>query len=136
MGPQGPGHERHGRDLARCRGGRDFRVPTLRGRDRSPGTRPYGGRRQGDRRGALVRVLVLCIETSTPQASIAIGSEQGVVASITVARGASYNEFLLPAIHFGLEQTGLGFRNLGGVAVGLGPGLFTGMRIGVATAKA
>jgi tRNA threonylcarbamoyladenosine biosynthesis protein TsaB len=81
-------------------------------------------------------VLVLGIETSTPQASVAIGSEQGVVASALVARGASYNEFLLPAIRFCLEQSSLGYRNIGGVAVSLGPGLFTGMRVGVATAKA
>jgi tRNA threonylcarbamoyladenosine biosynthesis protein TsaB len=81
-------------------------------------------------------VLVLGIETSTPQASVAIGSEQGVVASALVSRGATYNEFLLPAIGFCLEQAGLGYRNLGGIAVGVGPGLFTGMRVGVATAKA
>lgn len=81
-------------------------------------------------------MLILGIETSTPQASVAIGSEQGVVASALVARGASYNEFLLPAIRFCLEQSNLGYRNIGGVAVSLGPGLFTGMRVGVATAKA
>lgn len=81
-------------------------------------------------------MLVLGIETSTPQASVAIGSEQGVVASALVARGASYNEFLLPAIRFCLEQAGIGYRNIGGVAVSLGPGLFSGMRVGVATAKA
>lgn len=81
-------------------------------------------------------MLILGIETSTPQASVAIGSEQGVVASAVVSRGASYNEFLLPGIRFCLDETGLGFRNLSGVAVGLGPGLFTGMRVGVATAKA
>lgn len=81
-------------------------------------------------------MLVLGIETSTPQASVAIGSEQGVVASALVARGANYNEFLLPAIRFCLDQSGLGYRNIGGVAVSLGPGLFTGMRVGVATAKA
>lgn len=81
-------------------------------------------------------MLVLGIETSTPQASVAIGSEQGVVASALVARGASYNEFLLPAIRFCLDEAGLGYRNLGGVAVSLGPGLFSGMRVGVATAKA
>ncbi|MDQ3646499.1 MAG: tRNA (adenosine(37)-N6)-threonylcarbamoyltransferase complex dimerization subunit type 1 TsaB [Actinomycetota bacterium] len=81
-------------------------------------------------------MLVLGIETSTPQASVAIGSEQGVVASALVSRGASYNEFLLPAVRFCLEQAGLGYRNLGGIAVSLGPGLFSGMRVGVATAKA
>jgi tRNA threonylcarbamoyladenosine biosynthesis protein TsaB len=81
-------------------------------------------------------VLVLGIETSTPQASVAIGSEQGVVASALVSRGATHAEFLLPAIRFCLDQTGLGFRNIGGMAVSLGPGLYTGMRVGVATAKA
>ncbi len=81
-------------------------------------------------------MLILGIETSTPQASVAIGSEQGIVASALVARGATYNEFLLPAIRFCLEQSNLGYRNIGGVAVSLGPGLFTGMRVGVATAKA
>lgn len=81
-------------------------------------------------------MLVVGIETSTPQASVAIGSEQGIVASALVARGASYNEFLLPAVRFCLDQAGVGFRNVGGVAVSLGPGLFTGMRIGVATGKA
>ena len=48
-------------------------------------------------------MLVLGIETSTPQASVAIGSEQGIVASALIARGASYNEFLLPAIRFCLD---------------------------------
>ncbi len=81
-------------------------------------------------------MLVLGIETSTPQTSVAIGSEQGVVASALVSRGASYNEFLLPAIRFCLDEAGLGFRNLGGVAVSLGPGLYSGMRVGVATGKA
>jgi tRNA threonylcarbamoyladenosine biosynthesis protein TsaB len=69
-------------------------------------------------------VLVLGIETSTPQASVAIGSEQGIVASALVSRGGTYNEFLLPAIRFCLDQSGLG------------PGLYTGMRVGIATAKA
>jgi tRNA threonylcarbamoyladenosine biosynthesis protein TsaB len=81
-------------------------------------------------------VLVLGIETSSPQASVAIGSEQGIVASALISRGGAYNEFLLPAIRFCLDQSGLGFRNIGGVAVSLGPGLYTGMRVGVATAKA
>ncbi|MEA2446389.1 MAG: tRNA threonylcarbamoyladenosine biosynthesis protein TsaB [Actinomycetota bacterium] len=65
-----------------------------------------------------------------------MGSEQGVVASAMVSRGANYNEFLLPAIRFCLDEAGLGYRNIGAVSVGLGPGLFTGMRVGVATAKA
>ena len=81
-------------------------------------------------------MLLLGIETSTPQGSVAVGSEQGLIASALISRGASHNEFLLPAIRFCMDQTGLGFRNIGGVAVSLGPGLYSGMRVGVATAKA
>ena len=81
-------------------------------------------------------MLVLGIETSTPQASVAIGSEQGLIASALVSRGASHNEFLLPAVRFCLDEAGLGFRNLTGVAASLGPGLYTGMRVGMATSKA
>ena len=80
-------------------------------------------------------MLILGIETSTPQSSVAIGSEQGVIASALVSRGASYNEFVLPAIRFCLDEVGLEFRNLGGIAVSVGPGLYTGTRVGVATAK-
>lgn len=81
-------------------------------------------------------MLILGIETSTPQASVSIGSEQGVIASALISRGATYNEFLLPAIRFCLDESGLGYRNIGGIAVSIGPGLFTGLRVGVATAKA
>ncbi|MDQ4148956.1 MAG: tRNA (adenosine(37)-N6)-threonylcarbamoyltransferase complex dimerization subunit type 1 TsaB [Actinomycetota bacterium] len=80
-------------------------------------------------------MLVLGIETSTPWASIAIGSEQGIIGSCLISRGASHGAFLLPAIEFLMQQTDLSYRNLSAVAVGLGPGLFTGMRVGVATGK-
>lgn len=81
-------------------------------------------------------MLVLGIETSTHQSSVAIGSEQGIIASSLVSRGPSANEYLLRATRFCLDEVGLDLRNLGGIAVSLGPGLYTGMRVGVATAKA
>lgn len=81
-------------------------------------------------------MLVLGIETSTPQASVAIGSQEGVVASALAARGPNYVEFLLPAIDFCLAGAGLAYNDLEGVAVGRGPGHLTGLRVGVATAKA
>jgi tRNA threonylcarbamoyladenosine biosynthesis protein TsaB len=80
-------------------------------------------------------MLVLGIESSTPWASVTIGSEQGIVGSCLVSRGPTHGAFILPAIEFLMGQADLSYRNLSGVAVGLGPGLFTGMRVGVATAK-
>lgn len=80
-------------------------------------------------------MLILAIETSTPVSSVAIGSEQGVVASALLSRGRGHAEFLVPAIRFIAEQAEIQMRSLAGVAVGLGPGLFTGMRVGIATAK-
>ena len=80
-------------------------------------------------------MLVLGIETSTAVSSVALGSDQGVVASALLGRGKSHEEFLVPGIKFILEQSEIQMRQLAGIAVGIGPGLFTGMRVGVATAK-
>lgn len=81
-------------------------------------------------------MLVLGVETSTPVSSVALGSEQGTVASMTLARGRGHAEFLTPAIRHVCEQAGVSPGQLAGIAIGLGPGLFTGMRVGIATAKA
>ena len=80
-------------------------------------------------------MLVLGIETSTAVSSVALGGEQGVVASSLLSRGRGHAEFLVPAVRFLTEQSGVALSSIGGVAVGIGPGLFTGMRVGLATAK-
>jgi len=80
-------------------------------------------------------MLVLGIETSTRHTSIAIASETEVVASYELGRGRLQDEILMPAAQRMLADADLSWSSLGGVAVGLGPGLFTGLRVGVATAK-
>jgi tRNA threonylcarbamoyladenosine biosynthesis protein TsaB len=80
-------------------------------------------------------VLVLGLETSTPQSSVCLATERGLVASATLARGQAHGEFLAPAIAFCLERAGLAMRDVSGVAVSVGPGLYTGMRVGLATAQ-
>jgi len=81
-------------------------------------------------------VLILGIETSTAQSSVCLGTERGCVASASLGRGRTHAEFLAPAISFCLERAGLPLSSIAGVAVSLGPGLFTGMRVGIATAQA
>jgi tRNA threonylcarbamoyladenosine biosynthesis protein TsaB len=81
-------------------------------------------------------MLVLGIESSTRHASVAVVTQTEVVGSYELGRGKSQDQVLVPAVQRLLEDSGLEWSNLGGIAVGLGPGLFTGLRVGVATAKA
>jgi tRNA threonylcarbamoyladenosine biosynthesis protein TsaB len=81
-------------------------------------------------------VLVLAIETSTPQTSVALGTEQGVLGSTLLSWGRGHSEIVVPAIHHLLDWAELRPGQIGGVAVGLGPGLFTGLRVGIAAGKA
>lgn len=80
-------------------------------------------------------MLILGIDTSTVQTSVCLGSQDGVVAGATLSKGQAHGEFLAPAIDFCLRQADLAIRNVNGVAVCVGPGLFTGMRVGIATAQ-
>ncbi len=81
-------------------------------------------------------MLILGIDTATDQVSAAIGGHEGVLGSVAVARGRRHAETLTPAIEFLATQTGIGLDEIGVVAVDVGPGLFTGLRVGIATAKA
>jgi len=67
--------------------------------------------------------------------SIALGTEQGPVASISLSHQTPQHETVTPALTQLLEWSGVRPSAIGGVAVGLGPGLFTGMRVGIALAK-
>jgi tRNA threonylcarbamoyladenosine biosynthesis protein TsaB len=80
-------------------------------------------------------VIVLGIETATPQSSVALGTETEILGSISISAGRGHQEILAPAIERLLGWAGLDLANVGGVAVGTGPGLFTGLRVGVETAK-
>jgi tRNA threonylcarbamoyladenosine biosynthesis protein TsaB len=81
-------------------------------------------------------MLILGIETATPQVSVAIGGHEGVIALFEVARRRRHAETLVPAIEFCCQQSGVSVDEIGLVAVDVGPGLFTGMRVGLATGKA
>jgi tRNA threonylcarbamoyladenosine biosynthesis protein TsaB len=81
-------------------------------------------------------MLVLGLETSTSRSSVALVDQDGVVASATLGVARRHGEFLAPAIGFCFEQARVDATRVTGVAVGLGPGLFTGLRVGIATAQA
>jgi tRNA threonylcarbamoyladenosine biosynthesis protein TsaB len=81
-------------------------------------------------------MLILGIETATPAVSVAIGGHEGVLGQIEIARGRRHAETLTPSIEFLCAQTDIAIAEFGAIAVDIGPGLFTGMRVGLAAAKA
>ena len=81
-------------------------------------------------------MLILGIDTATPQVGCAIGGHEGVLSSFSSARGKRHAETLVPAIDFICRQAHVELDEISAIAVDVGPGLFTGMRVGVATAKA
>ncbi|MPY91780.1 MAG: tRNA (adenosine(37)-N6)-threonylcarbamoyltransferase complex dimerization subunit type 1 TsaB [Acidimicrobiia bacterium] len=81
-------------------------------------------------------MLILGIETSTTQVGCAVGGHEGILAYSAANRGQRHAEQLVPAIQFTCRSARVELREVSAVAVGLGPGLFTGLRVGIATAKA
>jgi len=80
-------------------------------------------------------VIVLGIETATPQTSVALGTEIEILGAVSVSADRGHQEVLAPSIERLVEWTGVELSTIGGVAVGTGPGLFTGLRVGVEAAK-
>jgi tRNA threonylcarbamoyladenosine biosynthesis protein TsaB len=81
-------------------------------------------------------MLILGISTSTKQVGAAIGGHEGVLASSHSARGKRHAENLAPAIDFVRRQARIELDEISVIAVDIGPGLFTGLRVGIAAAKA
>jgi tRNA threonylcarbamoyladenosine biosynthesis protein TsaB len=80
--------------------------------------------------------ITLGIATATPQVGVALGNEDGVVASLHLRQGRRHGELLACAIESLTELAGVDLAQVDQIAVDTGPGLFTGLRVGVATAKA
>lgn len=78
---------------------------------------------------------MLAIETATSSGSVAVGGPAGVIVEISLNVRGSHSSALVPAIDHALSMAGMSAGDLGGVAVGSGPGSFTGIRIAGATAK-
>jgi len=81
-------------------------------------------------------VNILAIDTATPALSCALWSGDGPVASFSLVAGRRHAELLMPAVDDLLGRAGMAVGDLGALAVDHGPGLFTGLRVGLATAGA
>ena len=78
---------------------------------------------------------ILAIETSTRAASVAAVFDGKIFAESLRESPQSFSETLMPQVEEVIKISGA-FENLDAVAVSIGPGSFTGLRIGLATAKA
>lgn len=77
--------------------------------------------------------MLLAIDTSTSLVGAACLSEAEVLSEITVADARRHGELLAPTIQRALAGSGRNLRDLDQIVVGVGPGPFTGLRVGITT---
>lgn len=78
---------------------------------------------------------ILALDTSGRVGSVCLAEGEKIVAEISLDTEITHTERLLPAIDLLLKQAGWALADLGGLALTIGPGSFTGLRIGLATLK-
>ena len=80
-------------------------------------------------------MTILGMDTSGPFCTVGIAGGQGMTAELTVRTGRSLAEKLPDIVNRVLSDSGMQGQELDGVAVSIGPGSFTGLRIGLGFAK-
>ncbi len=80
-------------------------------------------------------MLLLAFDTATPAVTVALHDGEQVLANTTRIDPRRHGELLAPAIVQVLDAAGADRRDLTSVAVGVGPGPFTGLRVGLVTAR-
>jgi tRNA threonylcarbamoyladenosine biosynthesis protein TsaB len=80
-------------------------------------------------------VRVLAVDTTTPRGSLAVIDGEELLGEVRLLSQAGHSARLLPAVAFLLEGLGLRPADLHGFAVALGPGSFTGLRVGISTVQ-
>ena len=80
--------------------------------------------------------LIIAIDSATARVVVAVGTTAGTVVDATDwTAGYRHGETLLPAIDGLLDRLDIALADIVAIVVGIGPGAFTGLRVGVATAK-
>lgn len=79
--------------------------------------------------------MILCIETSTAVCSVALVENGNVVALRESIDGQNHAEKITIFIDEIMKETGVAYKDLDAIATSMGPGSYTGLRIGVSTAK-
>jgi tRNA threonylcarbamoyl adenosine modification protein YeaZ len=78
---------------------------------------------------------VLAVDTTTIRGSVAVVEDGEVKGELRVVSESAHSRRLMPAIDFLLQSLSLDIQDVSGYAVTIGPGSFTGLRIGIATVQ-
>jgi tRNA threonylcarbamoyladenosine biosynthesis protein TsaB len=79
--------------------------------------------------------VLLAFDTATPFVSVALHNGEDVAVELRSDRPMKHGEQLAPLIEQALRQAGIARQDLTGIGVGVGPGPFTGLRVGLVTAR-
>jgi len=79
--------------------------------------------------------FLLHLETATEVCSVALSKGNEIIASLCLDRGNSHTEHLFPFIEQVLAESACTISELNGVVLSIGPGSYTGLRIGASAAK-
>ncbi|HEX2892398.1 MAG TPA: tRNA (adenosine(37)-N6)-threonylcarbamoyltransferase complex dimerization subunit type 1 TsaB [Marmoricola sp.] len=79
--------------------------------------------------------MLLAFDTATPQVTVALHDGDRVVAEYSAGEAMRHGEMLAPGIADVLRRVGALSQDITAVAVGVGPGPFTGLRVGLVTAR-
>lgn len=81
-------------------------------------------------------MLILALDTATEAMAVALADDDRLLSASAGHAGRHHLELLLPEIHRMLDRNGLAAHDLGSIVCGTGPGTFSGLRVGIATARA
>ncbi len=79
-------------------------------------------------------MLLLALDTATPAVTVALHDGTDVIASSSQVDARRHGELLLPAVDRVLSEAGPRLADVTAIAVGIGPGPYTGLRVGLMTA--
>ena len=79
--------------------------------------------------------MLLALDTATPAITVALHDGERVLAASTVVDARRHGELLATGIAEALDEAGIVRQDLTAIAVGVGPGPFTGLRVGLVTAR-
>ena len=78
---------------------------------------------------------ILAVDTATQTCGVAVADDHRLMAEVTIVREETHSKHLINAIEAVLTQAATSLADLDGFAVTIGPGSFTGLRIGISSIK-